>query len=58
MAKGIDLGELQKEYETLKRTHQTDLKNLEKAQVQVDNSKKTLQDAYQNLKDASRAVLE
>ena len=58
MAKGIDLGELQKEYETLKRTHQTDLNNLEKAQVQVDNSKKTLQDAYQNLKDASRAVLE
>jgi len=58
MAKGIDLGELQREYEALKKASQTDQKNLEKAQVQADNSRKQLQDAYQNLKEASRSVLE
>jgi hypothetical protein len=58
MAKGIDLGELQREFEALRKESQTDQKALEKAQITADTSRKKLLEAYQNLKDASRAVLE
>ena len=56
--KPIDLGQLQDTYNSAKKQFQADTKALERAQQAFDKSKGAYGTAYQDLKSATRVVLE
>lgn len=57
-SKSIDLGALQDNYQHAKKEMQTAKKNLEKAQIAFDTCNKAYLSAHEELKSASRTVLE
>jgi hypothetical protein len=58
MKKSVDLGSLQDNYEKARKTFKAAQTSYEKAEVTRDSAKAAFQKAEQELKDATRAVLQ